>query len=283
MNEFNFYPFLQTNELSGSITKYALAVDQYINVDYFGKLLEAFETGLLDRGFRFCHKGVDDDQYKVHLTSAMKTELGELVLTARWRYMSPNKPLSEIRERIVKDRDDGDALTWADGFVAALEHKGLYLAHSDNLPPFKQPSVDLPEVPKEESTGKKSVVWSSWTVWGVISIVSLVVGGLIAVAPTIIDKFQHRHELTLDNWHADPYLALEALPKMKISDQRAVRYSGSADFWCTGDEMFCSATNTGNLKETLRGMISAIPKNDAKQFKVRLAILPVESYEDDSN
>lgn len=279
MSEFTFYPFLRTNELSGSITKYALAVDQYINVDYFEKLLEAFETGLLDRGFRFCHKGVDDDQYKVHLTSAMKTELGELVLTARWRYMSPNKPLSEICERIVKDRNDGDALTWADGFIAALEHKGLYVAHSDNLPPFEQPSVELPEARQEESASEKRVIWSSWKVWGVISIVSLVIGGLIAAAPTIIDKFQRRHELTLDNWHADPYLTLEALPKIEDSDQRTVRYSSSADYWCTGDEMLCSVTNTGNLKETLRDMLSAIPKTDAKQFKVRLAIVPVENSE----
>lgn len=280
MKESIFYPFLRTNELSGSIKKYALAVDQYINVDYFEKLLEAFEAGLLDRGFRFCHKGVDDDQYKAHLTSSMKTELGELVLAARCRYMSPNKPLSEIRELIFEDRDDGDALAWADGFIAALEHNGLYLAHSDNLPPFEQSSVDLSEATKEGATCKRSMFWSSWRVWGVISIVSLVVGGLVAAAPTIIDKFKHRHELTLDNWNGDPYLTLEALPKMGVSDQRTVRYSDSADFWCAGDEMFCSAINTGNLNETLRNMISAIPKNDAKQFKVRLAIVPVEGHED---
>ncbi|PMV86685.1 hypothetical protein C1X35_18980 [Pseudomonas sp. FW306-1C-G01A] len=280
MNEYTLFPFLRTNELSGSIKKYALAVDQYINVDYFENLLEAFESGLLERGFRFCHKGVDDDQYKVHLTSAMRAELGELVLIARWRYMSPNKPLSEIRERIAQDRDDGDALAWADGFIAALEHKGLYVAHSDNLPPFEQPSVELPEARQEESTGKNGVDWSSWKVWGVISIVSLVIGGFIAAAPTIIDNFQRRHELTLDNWRADPYLTLEALPKIEASNQGAVRYSSSTDYWCTGDEVFCSATYTGNLKETLRDMISAIPKSDAKQFKVRLAIVPVESYED---
>jgi len=278
MNEFNLYPFLRTNELSGSITKYALEVDQYMNVGLYEKMLEAFETGLFDRGFRFCHKNVDEDQYKVHLKSAMKIELGEIVMTVRWQYMSPDQSLSEIRERIFNRRDDGDALVWVDGFIAALDQKGLYLAHSDQMPPFVQPSVELPEAAHQVQSSKSGVVWSRWT-WGAVAVVSMLLGGLAAAAPTIIDKFK-RHDLTVGDWRTDSYPTLEALPKIEVATHRAIQYPDSMRYWCSGDEVFCTAVSTGNLNETLRGMISAIPKSEAKHFNVRLAVVPVEDYED---
>jgi hypothetical protein len=280
MNEFTVYPFSLTNELSGSITKYALSVDQYMNAGMYEKLLEAFETGLLERGFRFCHKGVDEDQYKVNLQSPTKAELGELVMIARARYMSPTEPLSEIRERISKYRDDGDAFVWVDGFIAALEQKGLYLAHSDNLPPFVQPSAEQLEATQQQGLNvQKGGNWSSWKIWGAVTVVAMLLGGLAAAAPTIIDKFK-RHDLSIGDWPTDSYPRLEALPKIEVATQRAIQYPDSMRYWCSGDEVFCTVVNTGNLNETLRGMISAIPKNEAKHFKVRLAVVPVEDYED---
>lgn len=280
MNEFTFYPFSQTNELSGSITKYALAVDQYMNVGMYERLLEAFETGLLERGFRFCHKSVDEDQYKVNLQSPTKAELGELVMIARARYMSPAEPLSDIRERISKYRDDGDAFVWVDGFIAALEHKGLYLAHSDNLPPFVDPSAEQLEAPQQqELTVQKGGNWSSWKIWGTVAVVAMLLGGLAAAAPTIIDNLK-RHDFAVGDWSSDSHPIFEGLPKLEVATHQAMQYPNSMRYWCNGDEVFCSATNTGNLKKALKDMISAIPKNDAKQFKVRLAIVPVENYED---
>ncbi|MDC6536466.1 hypothetical protein LN429_15285 [Pseudomonas syringae] len=280
MNEFTFYPSSKTNELSGSITKYAIAVDQYMNAGMYEKMLEVFETGLLDRGFRFCHKSADEDQYRINLQSVTKAELGELVMIARARYMSPTEPLSDIRERIYDYRSDGNAFVWVDGFIAALEQKGLYLAHSDNLPPFVQPSTEQLEAPQQqELIVQDGGTRSSWKIWAGVAVVALLLGGLAAAAPTIIDQLK-RHDLVVGDWLSDSNLMPQKLPKIEVTAHRAIQYPGSIRDWCNGEEVFCSTTNTGSLKETLRGMISAIPNSDAKQFKVRLAIVPVESYED---
>lgn len=278
MSEFNLDSVLRTNEHLGSITKYALAVDLYMNAAWYEKMLEAFETELFERGFRFCHKSADDDFYKVYLKTTTKIELGEIIMLARARHLSPGEPISEIRERISIHRGDGVALVWVDGFIDALEQKGLYLAHSDNLPPFTKPPAEsvgaVPQKPRTEGESR-----SSWKVWSSLAVISLLMGGLAFAAPSIIEKLKH-HDFELGEWGTDSFPALQAFPKIEVATPRAYQYPAVMRDWCSGDEVFCTSMSTGNLKEALRGMISAIPQSDVKQFKVRFSVESVADYED---
>ncbi|WAT32189.1 hypothetical protein [Pseudomonas sp. GXZC] len=250
MSELDFASILRTNELIGSITQYASAVHSDMNVTWYEKMLEAFETELFDRGYRFCHKSADDELYKVHLKIATKMELGELVMLARARHVSPTQSVSEIRERISRLRPDGDAILWVDGILAALERKGLYLAHSDNLPPFLRPSVEpvraAPQIHSNEG-GRRS----TWRVWASLTVISILLGGLAVKAPSIIEKFKAR-DFSFSELGIDSYPNLEEFPKIEMASPGAHQYPTAMRDWCSGDEVFCASISTGNLTEALR-------------------------------
>ncbi|MEA9424038.1 hypothetical protein VCX83_19510 [Aeromonas caviae] len=46
--------------------------------------------------------------------------------------------------------------------------------------------------------------------------------------------------------------------------------------WCDGDEVICTTTTSGKPVETLQKLIAAIPQNSAKQYRIRLAVVPVD-------
>ena len=60
-------------------------------------------------------------------------------------------------------------------------------------------------------------------------------------------------------------------------------YSSNSNGWCDGDETICTTTTTAKPTETLQKLIAAIPQGKAKQYKVRLSVVPIEDVNDSAN
>lgn len=60
-------------------------------------------------------------------------------------------------------------------------------------------------------------------------------------------------------------------------------YSSNVNRWCDGDETICTTTTTAKPTETLQKLIAAIPQGKAKQYKVRLSVMPIEDVDDSAN
>lgn len=50
----------------------------------------------------------------------------------------------------------------------------------------------------------------------------------------------------------------------------------SSNRWCDGDETLCTTITTTRPVETLQKLIAAIPQGNAKQYKIRLSVTPIE-------
>lgn len=60
-------------------------------------------------------------------------------------------------------------------------------------------------------------------------------------------------------------------------------YSSNSNGWCDGDETICTTITTAKPTETLKKLIAAIPQGKAKQYKVRLSVMPIEEVDDSAN
>jgi len=50
----------------------------------------------------------------------------------------------------------------------------------------------------------------------------------------------------------------------------------SSNRWCDGDETLCTNVTTARPVQTLQKLIAAIPQGNAKQYKIRLSVTPIE-------
>ena len=50
--------------------------------------------------------------------------------------------------------------------------------------------------------------------------------------------------------------------------------------WCDGDETLCTTLITTSPTDSLQSLIAAVPKGEAKHYKVRLSVVPIEEYDE---
>lgn len=49
---------------------------------------------------------------------------------------------------------------------------------------------------------------------------------------------------------------------------------------CNGDETICTTLISTTPAESLQSLIAAIPKGDARRYKIRLAVVPIEEFDE---
>jgi hypothetical protein len=98
----------------------AAAVWEYVNRDYFTRLLDAFEAAADEQGYRFV-MGSEPAPFPDYVREA----LGDAVVVARLRLTSPLlSGLNMVRAR-QRAREDGDGDAWVTLFVKALAAQGI--------------------------------------------------------------------------------------------------------------------------------------------------------------
>jgi len=76
-------------------------------------------------------------------------------------------------------------------------------------------------------------------------------------------------------------LVLNAVRSEQKEQQVPFLLPSPADRWCDGTEAICTTAISSRPVETLKKVIAAMPKNGAKRYKIRLAVVPVEEPDTD--
>ena len=123
--------------------------------------------------------------------------------------------------------------------------------------------------------------------------------GLIPVLWTLFSPMKKDHE----TWRAEQNVIKEtsarfAMPTLERQPMgisvvepvyhrnqiaQDVNYSPSADYSCSGSDIVCTSMTTANPAETLKKLIASIPNGKAKQYRIRLSVVPIDDAEDSNN
>lgn len=57
-------------------------------------------------------------------------------------------------------------------------------------------------------------------------------------------------------------------------------YQEHSNTLCDGDETICTTLITASPADSLQSLIAAIPKGEAKHYKIRLSVVPIEEYDE---
>lgn len=110
-------------DLAVSPVTYAAEVHQYMNANLFAAMLAAFETEAKVFGFQFTKGEVGRE-----LPESVKHHLGVAAMSAKCKYVSPFMTEADIKDHVSRQALDGDARTWADGILAALNNAGIAIS-----------------------------------------------------------------------------------------------------------------------------------------------------------
>jgi len=108
-----------------SLSEYSIAIDKNVNDAFYKALLTAFQVAALEEGFNFIESNIPIDQPP--LTNQVKERIGDAVLTARIRYISPFRSDDLIQSDVSRYQSDGDSIAWANHLLQALAIEGVYL------------------------------------------------------------------------------------------------------------------------------------------------------------
>jgi hypothetical protein len=127
------------------------------------------------------------------------------------------------------------------------------------------------EVEVEPTTGKSKKMLAILKV-GERLLALLVIGGLLLAAVFAIkDYIDQRAESD------DGLKSYGGYPRIATLDRT---YQERSPALCNGDEIICTTLITNTPAETLQSLIAAIPKGDAKRYKLRLAVVPIEEFDE---
>lgn len=70
------------------------------------------------------------------------------------------------------------------------------------------------------------------------------------------------------------------LPRLSVQTYRETAYREQSTGLCDGDETICTTLISSTPSESLQSLIAAIPKGDAKRYKIRLAVVPIEEFDE---
>lgn len=112
----------------------------------------------------------------------------------------------------------------------------------------------------------------------------IVAGGLLLVGAVSAAFLLHKNlkeketAFTQERYEARAMLPIrEPEPRMAPTGIIAsMQPLSSSARWCDGDEVICTTTTSGKPVETLQKLIAAIPQNSAKQYRIRLTVVPVD-------
>lgn len=107
--------------------------------------------------------------------------------------------------------------------------------------------------------------WKGVAIFAIVLLVSSAVGGAIFWKNSATDEGVQPYSgnLTFDR-------AVRSFPAIR-------EHSNS---WCDGDETICTSLITTSPADSLQSLISAIPKGEAKHYKIRLSVVPIEDFEE---
>lgn len=104
----------------------------------------------------------------------------------------------------------------------------------------------------------------------------LLIGGLIALLAFGIIHFVDQRAESEDA--LKPYAV--NLPRISVPTFRETPYREQSTGLCDGDETICTTLISTTPAESLQYLIAAIPKGDAKRYKIRLAVVPIEEFDE---
>ncbi|MFJ7794420.1 hypothetical protein [Pseudomonas sp. NPDC096950] len=70
------------------------------------------------------------------------------------------------------------------------------------------------------------------------------------------------------------------LPRISVPTFRETTYREQSTGLCDGDETICTTLISTTPAESLQSLIAAIPKGDAKRYKIQLAVVPIEEFDE---
>jgi len=70
------------------------------------------------------------------------------------------------------------------------------------------------------------------------------------------------------------------LPRISARTFRETTYREQSTGLCEGDETICTTLISTTPAESLQSLIAAIPKGDARRYKIRLAVVPIEEFDE---
>ncbi|HHU2837210.1 TPA: hypothetical protein ACUAII_003981 [Escherichia coli] len=130
-------------------------------------------------------------------------------------------------------------------------------------------ALDLPTIQPERRTSRAPFI---------------VAGGLLLVGAVSAAFLLHKNLKEKETaFTQERYRARAILPTREPEPRMAptgiiasMQPLSSSARWCDGDEVICTTTTSGKPVETLQKLIAAIPQNSAKQYRIRLAVVPVD-------
>jgi len=127
---------------------------------------------------------------------------------------------------------------------------------------------DLPVIqPKRRANRAKFIVFSALLlVCGVTVALSMHKNLKVKEAPFAQESYEARAILPPIR---EPHMA-------PVGTEASMQPISSSLRWCEGDEVICITTISSKPAETLQKLIGAIPQNSAKQYQIRLVIVPVD-------
>ena len=117
----------------------APAVHLAMNRRFYEAILLAYQQGLADHGFQLLPRDCAS-ALPVSLPLQVKLAVGDMVLAARWRHVSPMRSEELIASDLLRDLPDGDGVSWVDGLTEALAGLGFLIGA---VSPEPQPAAGL--------------------------------------------------------------------------------------------------------------------------------------------
>lgn len=112
----------------------------------------------------------------------------------------------------------------------------------------------------------------SWIVkaMGITLVFALAIGAAIYIGKKVVNTPDDGVKEYSGNLVIDRALAVRSIPS----------YQEHSNTLCDGDETICTTLITASPADSLQSLIAAIPKGEAKHYKIRLSVVPIEEYDE---
>lgn len=98
----------------------AASVHNITNAHMWQAMLQAFQYTAFQHGFELVHGGI-----AAQIPFAVKSEIGNAVIVARWRHVGPTELAEKVHERLQTGMLDGADIAFAEHVIAALDKLGI--------------------------------------------------------------------------------------------------------------------------------------------------------------
>ncbi|RUR71868.1 hypothetical protein EJP67_32960 [Variovorax guangxiensis] len=98
----------------------AASVHNITNAHMWQAMLQAFQYTAFQHGFELVHGGI-----AAQIPFAVKSEIGNAVIVARWRHLGPTELAEKVHERLQTGMLDGADIAFAEHVIAALDKLGI--------------------------------------------------------------------------------------------------------------------------------------------------------------